>query len=92
MADIYKTKSEIEKHLKNYEKAENYLLSSLRLNEKMNNILNIAESGFEIARLYGEFNRKQEREEYLRESLKRYREVQAFSSVQKVEEMLALKI
>ena len=79
-------------HLKNYEKAENYLLSSLLLNEKMNNVLNIGESCFELAKLYDMMNRKQDKEDYLQRSLKCFREVQAMDFIQKAEEMLATSI
>lgn len=88
IADIYRTKSIIERKLNNYALAESYLQSSLRLNKKMKNILNIAEASFELANLYGELNRQNEKQEYLKEALKHYREVQATERVQKIEKLL----
>lgn len=92
MADIYKTKSMIEKNLKNYETAEHFLHSSLRLNVKLKNILNVAETSFELASLCGEMNKMEEREKYLHDALKYYREVMASDRVRQIEEMLTPKI
>lgn len=58
----------------------------------MNNHLNIAESCFELAQLYDELNRKEEKEKYLQRSLKYFRGIQAADYIQKVEEMLAMSI
>jgi tetratricopeptide (TPR) repeat protein len=88
IADVYKTKSNIEIHFGNYDKAENYLLTSLALNEKMKNVLNMAESCTELGMLYGKLNLKVKKEDYLQRSLKYFREAQAIDSIQKVEEML----
>ncbi|MCK7537641.1 MAG: tetratricopeptide repeat protein [Marinilabiliales bacterium] len=44
IADVYRTKSIIEKKMKNYSKAENYLQSSLRLNKNKENVLNTCRS------------------------------------------------
>jgi tetratricopeptide (TPR) repeat protein len=88
VADIYKTKSVIERKLKNYSLAESYLQTSLRLNEKMKNILNIAETSYELASLYGDLNRHEEKQSYLREALKRYREVQQSERVKKIEQLM----
>ena len=90
IADIYRTKSIIERKLNNYPLAESYLQSSLRLNEKMKNTLNIAETSYDLASLYDELNRNDEKQEYLREALKCFRKVQAMERVQKLEELLFL--
>jgi tetratricopeptide (TPR) repeat protein len=92
IADIYRIKSAIERKLQNYTLAESYLQSSLRLNEKMKNVLNIAETYYDLATLYGELDRIDERQECLREALKGYREVQVSEQVQKIEGLLAQAI
>jgi tetratricopeptide (TPR) repeat protein len=92
IADIYRTKSIIERKLNNYPLAESYLQSSLRLNEKMKNTLNVAETSYELASLYGDLTRQDEKQKYLREALTRYREVQAEERVQKIEKLLTQSI
>ncbi len=92
LADIYKTKSLIEKRRKNYQKAESYLKSSLRLNNKVNNLLNSAETNLELGKLYGELSRFQEQELYLRQALDQYRGMMAAEKIQQIEEMLSTRV
>ena len=60
IADIYKIKGIIERKLKHYDLSENYLLTSLRLNIELENILNQAETLSELGDLYIEVNKKEE--------------------------------
>jgi tetratricopeptide (TPR) repeat protein len=52
IADIYKIKGIIERELKNFKAAENYLLASIKKNQALENKLNEAESNFELGLLY----------------------------------------
>lgn len=90
IADIYRIKSIIERKMKNYAQAEDYLHSCLRLNSKVANTLNQAEAKMELADLYGEMDRKTDKEKLLNESLKYYQDMQIPDRVKKVEEMLSM--
>jgi len=52
IADIYKIKGIIEKNKKNYLLSENYFNTSLRINKELENILNQAETLYEMGFLY----------------------------------------
>lgn len=52
IADIYKIKGIIEKHRKNYSLSENYFNTSLRINIELENILNQAETLYEMGFFY----------------------------------------
>ncbi len=51
IADGYKIKGMIHRQMQSYETAESYLQTSLRINEEINNKLNIAETWFELGLL-----------------------------------------
>lgn len=89
IADVYRTKSTIEKKMKNFKKAENYLQSSLRLNKNNENILNTAEGKMELGELYGVMDLRNDKEKFLRESLREYQELNISNKIKKVEEMLS---
>ncbi|HKI77367.1 MAG TPA: tetratricopeptide repeat protein [Ignavibacteriaceae bacterium] len=88
IADIYKIKGIIERKTKNYKGAENYLLSSLRINEELENILNQAETAFELGLLYFELNRKDEAAKNLKFSLDFYKKQKSSSMVNKIQDLL----
>ncbi len=88
IADVYRTKSIMERKIKNYRKAENYLQSSLRLNKNKENLLNIAEVKMELGELYDKMEMKQEKIKMLNESLKEYQQLNIADRVKKIEEML----
>ncbi|NWF49330.1 MAG: tetratricopeptide repeat protein [Ignavibacteriaceae bacterium] len=90
IADIYKTKGIIERNLKNFTNAENYLLSSLRLNNELKNDLNIAETSFELAVLYDEIERPDQKEEHLKDSLNYYARMQSADRIRKIEEIFSI--
>lgn len=48
IADAYKMMGMIHRHLKQFDLAETYFLSSLRLNEDQNNLLNLGETYYEL--------------------------------------------
>lgn len=89
IADIYRTKSVIERKVKNYRKAENYLQSSLRMNKNKENILNSADAKMELGELYGEMDLRSDKEKMLRESLKDYQDLNVPDRVKRVEELLS---
>ncbi len=52
IAEVYKIKGKIEFALKNYDYAENLLLTSLRLNRELENKYNMAETCLSLSKLY----------------------------------------
>lgn len=88
IADVYRTKSIIERKIKNYESAENYLQSSLRLNTIKGNCLNSAEAKMELGVLYGEMKKDDKKEKLLHESLNEYAELNHIDQVGKIASML----
>lgn len=92
IADIYRTKSLIERKIRNFRQAENYLQSSLRLNSNSGNNLNSAEAKMELGELYGEMEMKEDREKMLNESLKQYNELNIIDCARRVESLLSMPI
>lgn len=88
IADIYKIKGIVERSIGNYKGAENYFLSSLRINEEVENDLNQAETSFELGILYVKQNRKEEAVKYLNFSLDYYRKQNAHALVRKIQDIL----
>ena len=92
IADVYRTKSMIERKIKNFRLAENYLQSSLRANTNSGNNLNCAEAKMELGQLYGEMELKTERDEMLNQSLKQYQDLNIVDRAKKVESLLSMPI
>ena len=90
LADIYKTKGIIERYLHNYDESENYLLSSIRLNTRLKNEQNIAESSFELAVLYEEMKKADSKNIYLKKSLGFFKKINATEKVNTIENMLVI--
>ncbi len=88
IADIYKIKGIIERKQKNYGGAENYLRSSLRINEELENEFNEAETAFELGILYVELNRKEEATKYLNFSLNYYKKQKTQGMVKRIQDIL----
>ena len=91
LADIYKTKGIIERHLKNFNVSESYLLNSLRINTTFKNAMNIAETSLELAILYEELKNYESKHFYLKNSLNYYKEINALAKIKMIEEMLDAK-
>ena len=89
VADIYKVKGVIEKHLGNFEVAETNLLSSLRINESFNNQLNVAETAFELGLLYEKMNDSQQKNSYLEKAKEYYQKIESLVNVDRIDAMLA---
>ncbi|HVO73190.1 MAG TPA: tetratricopeptide repeat protein [Ignavibacteriaceae bacterium] len=88
LADIYKVKGIIERKLKNFKVAEEFLLNSLRINNSLGNEMNIAETSLELALLYENIHNTDSRQFYLKSSLDYYKEINASSKIKKIEELL----
>jgi tetratricopeptide (TPR) repeat protein len=88
IADVYKTKSIIERKKKNFKRAENYLHSSVKINIGRSNNLNTAEAQMELGELYSEMNQVDKKEEMLKESLREYQRLNIIDQVKRIEEML----
>ncbi|MDR3627466.1 MAG: tetratricopeptide repeat protein [Ignavibacteriaceae bacterium] len=88
IADIYKIKGIIERKLKHYKISENYFLTSLRLNTELENILNQAETLFELGELYIEIDKKEEAKRCLKTALKNYKKIGADIHIKEVKERL----
>jgi tetratricopeptide (TPR) repeat protein len=89
-ADSYRVKGIIERRRKNFNVAETFLLTSLRINTKLMNEQNIAITSFELAVLYEEKNNSQSKESYLTSALNYFKRINAFKEVKKIENMLGI--
>lgn len=67
--------------------SERYLLSSLRLNEKFNDSLNLAETSFELAKLYGAQKKESEEKNYLCKALDYYQKIQAEEKIKELKKL-----
>jgi tetratricopeptide (TPR) repeat protein len=88
VADAYKIKGIVARYSGNFKNAEFYLLISLRMNTKLNNTMNIAETSFELGILYQGFDQMEKRDEFLNNSLSYFRKINARTKVHKIEELL----
>jgi adenylate cyclase len=84
MADIYKIKGIIERNLRNYKLSENYLLTSLRINQELSNDLNRAESLYELGKLYIDMNQRDKASEVFSSSLEYYRKINSSEMIKKL--------
>lgn len=89
VADIYKVKGIIERHLGNYHLAETNLLNSLRINESFNSQMNIAESAFELGLLYEKMNDANQKNCYLTKAKEYYNKIESPVNVERIDAMLA---
>jgi tetratricopeptide (TPR) repeat protein len=89
-ADSYRVKGITERRRKNFNAAETYLLTSLRINTSLNNEQNIAETSYELAVLYEEINNSQSKKSYLTSALNYFKQINAFKKVKKIENMLGI--
>ena len=89
VADIYKVKGTIERHLGNYKIAETNLLTSLRINESFNNQMNAAETAFELGLLYEKMNDANQKNSYLTKAKDYYKKIESLVNVERIDAMLA---
>jgi len=89
LADLYKVKGILERNLKNFHNAEDYLLDSLRINTSLRNEMNIAETSYELGILYKEIDNQNSKQSYLKTALNYFREIRATDKVKQIENLLA---
>jgi len=89
-ADSYRVKGIIERSRKNFDAAETYLLTSVRINTNLKNEHNIALTSLELATLYEEKNNSQSKESYLTRALNYFKQINAFKEVKKIEDMFGI--
>jgi tetratricopeptide (TPR) repeat protein len=90
IADVYRTIGILERKLKQYDTAEKYFRTSIRLNDELDNKLNSAETSFEVGLLYHETGREVEKNRWMQKSLKYYQGVGANDKAKMVENFLQL--
>jgi len=90
LADIYKVKGIIERHMKNFKLSESYLLNSLRINSSLKNETNIAETSLELADLYDEINSPENKNTYLKSALNYYKQIDSAQKVREIEAQLGI--
>lgn len=88
VADIYKIKGIVERNLKNYKLAENYLLTSVRINQELVNPLNEAESMYELGLLFAEQNLKVKSKECLQAAAKYFRSINSKHMINKLQKQI----
>jgi tetratricopeptide (TPR) repeat protein len=89
-ADSYRLKGIIERSRKNFDAAETYLQTSVRINTNLKNEHNIALTSLELAALYEEKNNSQSKQSYLTRALNYFKQINAFKEVKKIEDMLGI--
>ena len=88
IADIYKVKAIIDKKAKRYEAAENYLLTSLRINKELRNELNTAETNYELGLLYNKMNKPSDAKNHFKLALHYYKKYGCKKEITKIKKYL----
>ncbi len=89
VAEIYKVEGIIKRVQKNYSLAENYLLTSLRINKEYNNELNYAETSLELGILYKEWSKFDKAEESFKQALQYFKKIRAVHEIENIEGYIA---
>jgi tetratricopeptide (TPR) repeat protein len=92
IADVYRITGILERKLKYYDTAEKYFQISLRLNTELNNKLNHAETSFELGLLNSEIGNENEKNYWLKESLKYYTDINVKHKIKIIDEMLQTEL
>jgi tetratricopeptide (TPR) repeat protein len=88
IAEVYKIKGIIQRNKENYSTAENFLLTSLRLNDELGNQLNHAETSYELGILYNLTDDKEKSEKHFTDALGYYKKINADEEVNVIEDLL----
>ena len=88
IADLYKIQGIVSRRIKDYSLAEDYFLTSLRINRELKNELNFAETSFELGILYNDLKDVEKAKPYLLDALKFYKKVKSKTEIAKIEEYL----
>lgn len=84
LADTYKIKGVVQRDISNNEIAETYLLTSLRLSEEIESILNYAEAAYELGILYRKWQKQDLAKRYLKLSEAYFTKVGAKDNLERV--------
>lgn len=90
IADIYKVKGIIHHEDNKYETAENYLLTSLRINKELKNEMNGAETNYQLGILYEKMKKRTESRNNFNLALKYYYEFSCHKEIKKIEKHLSV--
>jgi len=88
VADNFKLKGIIEREKGNFKLAETHLLTSLRINEKLSNRLNYAETAVELGILYRNKKMNVQAGEYLKTALNYYKQINHKDRIKYIREIL----
>lgn len=84
IADIYKIKGIIQRSLGNYELSKNHLYTSLRINTDHENLLNLAETNYELGLLFVDMKRIKEAKKYFNLAGKEFKQLKMNDMARKV--------
>ena len=87
-ADIYKVKGIINRDTNNFKPAENYLLTSLRINTELKNELNKAETQFELGLLYKRMNKLKESRSCFKSAKEYFMKIGAAQEINDIDKLL----
>jgi len=88
IAEVYKIKGIIQRSKNKLAAAENYLLTSLRLNNETGNKLNQAETSYELGMLYNMTKDKEKSKKYFVDALEYYKKIEAEEEIRELEKLL----
>lgn len=88
VADIYKIKGIIDRKQKKYISAENYFKTSIRINQELENIMNEAETCYELSLLYIETGKNTEARDQLSTALGNYKKINNPVMMEKINSLL----
>jgi tetratricopeptide (TPR) repeat protein len=91
IAEVYKIKGIIQRNVKNFMLAENYLQTSLRLNIESGNQLNRAETYHELGLLYKDMGKTKESEKNLNLALEYFKKINAQPDIKLLENLITLR-
>jgi len=87
IAEVYKVKGIISRNRRQYDLAENSLLTSYRLNKELSNKLNLAETAQELGLLYKLKRDLEKSDQYFTEALSYFRKINAVADIQELEKL-----
>lgn len=90
IADIYRIQGLVEKKKKNRKLAELFFVTSIRINNQLDNLLNSAEAGVELGKLLLENERKEEAKTVLNKALSYYKKINFKSKVDEINNLMNL--
>ncbi|MCH9029232.1 MAG: hypothetical protein IH819_06365 [Bacteroidetes bacterium] len=88
IAEVYKIKGIIQRNKNNFDVAENYLLTSLRLNSETGNKLNYAETSYELGILFKLSNDNKKSKKYFTNALEYYKMIEAEEEIKEIEKLI----